>query len=431
MNAIDTKLEERELSGKPIRVGLIGAGQMGQEIVAQIGEMVGMEVAGVVDLTEDRAGLAYTFSRKQKPVELVSNVEKAAQVNREGKWVIGTDSRLLTGNPQIDVIVDATGQPEIGAEISLDAFNHHKHVVMMNVECDVTIGATLRRMADNAGIVYSLASGDEPAAVIELIRFCRAIGHTVVVAGKGKNNPLDIHATPEEWRKKAQERHIANPRLMVEFVDGSKTMVEMSAVSNATGLLPDVPGMHGPHALVKELTTVFRPSTEKGILSKIGVVDYAIGDIHPGVFVIFTTENRRIMDGPAMKALGDGPYYLLYRPYHLCSGEVPLTVARAVIYGESSGHPLDRPVSECVAIAKKDLEVGEELDMIGEYCYRGSIETAARARYEKLLPLGLARGCIMKKAVPRDTPITYDMVEMTRDSVLLQLRKIQDNMLRR
>jgi predicted homoserine dehydrogenase-like protein len=426
VNAIDLKLEEREITGNLIKVGLIGCGQMGQEIVAQVGQMVGMEVLVVVDVTLERAQSGYSFSKKQKPFVTAKTVEEATKATRSGNWVVATDFKIATNHPDVEVVIEATGVPEIGARVALDSINNRKHIVMMTVECDVTVGPILRQMADNAGIIYSLASGDEPAALIELYRFARAIGHQVICAGKGKNNPLDIYATPLQWASKAKEHSITNPRLLVEFVDGSKTMVEMCAVSNATGLVPDIRGMHGPKALVNELTRIFCPKKDGGILEKTGVVEYAIGDIHPGVFVIFTSDNQRIKDGPAMRALGKGPYYLLYRPYHLCSGEVPLTVARTVFYHESSGHPLNKPVSECITVAKKDLKAGEALDMIGEYCYRGSIELADIARAQHLLPLGLAKGCVLKQDVPCDTFITYDMVQIVNDTVLLQLRKIQD-----
>jgi predicted homoserine dehydrogenase-like protein len=425
MNAIDHRLEEREREGTPVRVALVGAGQMGQEIIAQVGEMVGMEVSLVVDLTIDRARRGYSFSKRKKDIVEARTAAEADKAIRAGKWVVATNAGVATSAPCVAALIDASGSPELGATISMAAINNKKHIVMMNVECDITIGPILHQMALNAGVVYTMASGDEPAAIMELYRFARAIGFTVVAAGKGKNNPLDIYATPDSLAEKARARDMS-ARMLCEFVDGSKTMVEMAAVSNATGLVPDRPGMHGPRCNRDDLVKTFVPVKDGGILSRAGVVDYAIGDVNPSVFLVFTTDNQRLRDGLVQRDMGPGPYYLLLRPYHLCSCEVPLTVARAVFYGESSGHPRHTPTAECFALTKKDLKSGQALDGIGEHCYRGGIDLAETARREKLVPLGLVKGLVLKRDAPRDTPITWDMADIRDESVLLQLRRIQD-----
>ena len=426
MYEIDTKLEQREHDGNPIQVGLVGAGQMGTEIITQIGEMVGMEIAVVVDISEQRALQGYSYSKKQAEVITTGDLAEATAAVKAGKKIATTNYQLATSLPQVEAVIDATGSTEMGAIVALDAMNHKKHIVMMSVECDVTIGPILRQMAENAGVVYSLAAGDEPAATIELYRFAKALGFTIVSAGKGKNNPLDIYSTPADVKTKADERQMS-ARMLCEFVDGSKTAIEMASVSNATGLIPDVRGMHGANATRETLKDVFCLKEHGGVLNQSGVIDFAIG-VHPGVFVIVTTDNQRIKEGLSQRTMGDGPYYQLFRPYHLCSVEVPLTVAQAIFYHESSGHPLKNLVSECITIAKKDLKAGEVLDGIGEYCYRGSIDLAEVARRENLLPLGLAKGCVLKTDVPKDTVITYDMVEIVNQSVLLQLRRIQDQL---
>jgi len=422
MNEIDRKLEEREKDGHPIRVGLIGAGQMGTEIVAQVGEMAGMRVSVVVDVTLDKAARAYAVSQRGPQPVATDDLAEAARALASGSPVATTDYRAATSLPGIDAVIDATGVPEMGAVAAIDAIENRRHVVMMNVECDVTIGSLLSGRARRAGVVYSLASGDEPAAIIELCRFARALGFRIVAAGKGKNNPLDVRATPDDVRGLAAKRGMS-PRMLVEFIDGSKTMVEMAAVSNATGLVPDVPGMHGPRVMRRDLTEVFCLRSQGGILEREGVVEYAIGDVHPGVFVIVTTDNPTVRAGLVQRDMGTGPNYLLFRPYHLCSIEVPLTVARAVFYGESSGHPLPTPTSECVAIAKKDLAKGEVLDGIGEYCYRGSIDLAETAQACNALPLGLAKGCVTRMMIPAGSMITGDMVEPGAESVLRRLRE--------
>ncbi|MEA5033749.1 MAG: SAF domain-containing protein [Sphaerochaeta sp.] len=424
MHEYDQKLVEREQAGNPIRVAVIGAGQMGTEIITQIGEMRGMQVSVVVDITSDKAVAGYGHSKHTNVVQVCTTLKEADEAHMAGKSIATSDYRLATRSRFVDAVVDATGSTEMGATIAMDAFHYKKHVVMMNVECDVTIGPILRQFAEDAGVVYSLAAGDEPAAIIELYRFATALGFEVVTAGKGKNNPLNIYSNPDTEREKALQRKM-NPAMLCEFVDGSKTAVEMAAVSNATGLVCDIRGMHAAHATVDELKHVFIPKEDGGILDRKGIVDFAIG-VHPGVFLVVTTDNKRIQDGMVQRDMGEGPYYTLYRPYHLCSIEVPLTVAQCVLYGESTGHPKARLTSECITIAKRDLQAGEQLDGIGGYCYRGSIEQYSVAKAEKLLPLGLAKGCVVSKDISRDTPITYDMIEAVPEGMHVYLRNIQD-----
>jgi len=431
MYEINEKLDALERDGKPIGIGLIGTGQMGKDIIAQIGKMRGMRMRVAVDLDAQTAYDAYRYSDRRDDIVVTADPAEAEHALKDGKS-IATDNYKLAIQPEaIHSVIDATGSPEMGARIALDCVFHHKHIVMMNVECDATIGPFLRKMFDRAGIVYSLTAGDEPGAIVELWRFAKALGFNVVAAGKGKNNPLDIYANPgqSEWIEKARARDM-NPQMLVEFVDGSKTMIEMAAVSNATGLRPDVRGMHGPHCNVNELTRIFSERSQGGILLRSGVVDYGIGDIHPGVFVIVTTDNQRIIDGLVQRDMGNGPNYLLYRPYHLCSIETPLTAAQAVIYGESTARPLQRLTSECLAIAKKDLTSGQVLDGIGGYCYRASIDCYDTAEAERALPVGLAKNALLIRDIQKDCVITFDDVKLPEDSVLLQLRRIQQTMLK-
>ena len=427
MHAINEKLAERHAQGTPVVVGLIGAGQMGQEILCQVQLMKGITIPIVVDVTFERAQLACQMARID-PARVVStnDANQAREAIQTGRWVAATDWRLVMSMPGVQAVIDATGSPELGVMIALESINAKKHIVMMNVECDVTVGPILRQWAANAGVVYTLAAGDEPAAILELYRFATALGFEIVAAGKGKNNPLDPYATPEALAEKARARDMS-ARMLCEFVDGSKTVVEMCSVANATGLVPDVRGMHGAAATRDTLPRVFCPKSEGGVLDKKGVVDFAIG-VHPGVFVVFTTDQPRLKHGLIQRDMGPGPNYLLFRPYHLCSIEVPLTAAQAVIYGESSGHPGRKPVAECIAVAKRDLRAGETLDGIGECCYRGSIDRVEITRREKLLPLGLAKGCVLGRAVPRDQAIGYEDIDHQPESLLLQMRKIQDQL---
>lgn len=426
MNAINERLWEREVRGKPVTLGLIGAGQMGQEILCQVQLMKGVRVPVVVDVSFERVERAcHMAGLPPERVVRVTDPDEARRAMAADYTVAATDWRVVTALPEVQVVVDATGVPVVGAAVALAAIEARQHIVMMNVECDATIGPLLHRKAQEAGVIYTLAAGDEPAAIIELYRFATALGFEVVCAGKGKNNPLDITATPDALAEQAKARDMS-PRMLCEFVDGSKTAVEMCSVANATGLVPDVRGMHGAPATRDTLHRVFCPQTAGGVLQRKGVVDFAIG-VHPGVFVVFTTDQPRLRHGLIQRDMGRGPYYLLFRPYHLCSIEVPLTCAQAVIYGESSGHPLPHPVAECIAIAKRDLRAGETLDAIGETSYRGSIDTVTNARAENLLPLGLAQGCVLGRDVRCGQPLRYDDVETLPDTLLTRLRREQDD----
>ena len=227
---------------------------------------------------------------------------------------------------------------------------------------------------------------------MELIEFASALGLRIVAAGKGKNNAFNRDAVPDDYREEATRRNM-NPRMLVEFVDGSKTAVEMTAIANATGLMPDIPGMHGPKADRDDMAKVLIPKDDGGILNRMGVVDYTIGKgVAPGVFVIVRADHPRIIERMDDLHIGHGPYYAFFRPYHLTSLEVPLTCARIMLYGKPDMVPLPRPVAEVCALAKRDLRAGETLDFIGETCYRSWTMTVADARAQDALPVGLLEG---------------------------------------
>jgi predicted homoserine dehydrogenase-like protein len=427
MYEIDKKLERLEKDGTPIGTALIGTGQMGSEIIAQVGLMKGMRIRIAVDINTDAALGAFRDAGYTGDIAVTDNEHEAALAMAEGKPVVTKDYRLAISRNEVQAVIDATGSPEMGARTTLECIRHKKHITMMNVECDITAGPVLRDLCHSAGIVYSLTAGDEPGSIIEVYRFAKAIGFEIVAAGKGKNNPLDIYANPGVLAEKAAQRKMS-AKMLCEFVDGSKTSIEMAAVSNATGLVPDVSNMHGPRVNIRDLSRVFALEKDGGILKHKGVVDYGIGDINPGVFVIFTTESQKLRDALVQRDMGEGPYYLLLRPYHLCSCETPLTVAQAVIYGESTGYPGRRLYSECTAIAKRDLKAGETLDGIGEYCYRVGIEKYEDALALKALPAGLAKGAVLTRDFAKDSVITYNGVRFEGESVLRNMRNVQDNL---
>jgi predicted homoserine dehydrogenase-like protein len=416
--------------GRPIRIGLIGSGEMGTDIVTQCQQMTGITVSAIAEINIPAAKKALTIAGLAP--ERFTVAESKSQFNdamTAGHVAITNDAQAVCTNDQIDVIIDATGRPAVGAAIGLTAMEHGKHLVMMNVEADVTIGAYLQHEAKRLGVVYTLGAGDEPSSCMELINFVTGLGYPIIAAGKGKNNPLNIDAVPSEYMAEAERRHM-NPRMLVEFVDGSKTMVEMAAISNATGLIPDCPGMHGPAATMSELETTLCPIADGGVLSRKGVVDYSIGKgVAPGVFVVVEMAHPRLRERMRDLKLGNGPYYTFYRPYHLTSLEVPLSCARAVLYGSSDMRPLAHPSSEVCAVAKKDLKVGDTLDAIGEYTYRAWIMTYDGAATAKAIPCGLLEQAKVTKPIKKGELITYQNASVDTTSGIVKLRKRQDDLL--
>ncbi|MBI4045738.1 MAG: homoserine dehydrogenase, partial [Devosia nanyangense] len=339
-----------------------------------------------------------------------------------------TSNDLLVTNPLLDVVIDATGKPGVAADFCLSAMEHGKHLVMMNVEADVTIGPYLKKEADRLGVVYSVGAGDEPSSCMELIEFASALGYRIVSAGKGKNNPLNHDAVPDDYREEAIRRNM-NPRMLVEFVDGSKTMVEMCAIANATGLVPDVPGMHGPNVDRDNLAKMLIPEADGGVLKKKGVVDYTIGKgVAPGVFVVVEAEHPRIIERMDDLHIGKGPYYAFFRPYHLTSLEVPLTCARIMLYGKPDMVPLAQPVAEVCAVAKRDLAVGETFDAIGETCYRSYTMTIGDARAAHAVPVGLLEGGKVLQPVRKGELLTTRNATPDTGTNLYRLRQRQDQM---
>lgn len=427
---LHTELQAYAASGRTIRVGVVGAGQMGEGLVAQMQLMVGVRARAVADVRPGRA--AEVFRSANIPVEQIvetNDPDLAAQALEANRCVATTDAYLLTQLPGIDIIVEATGVPEVGAQVALNTILGRKHIVQMNVETDATVGYVLRRMANAAGVVYTLTAGDEPGSTMELYDFAVSLGFTVVCAGKGKNNPLDRYATPDTLGEQARTKQM-NPKMLASFVDGSKTMVEMTSLGNAIGFVPDVRGMHGPTATPKTLAEIYIPETQGGILSQTGVVDYGLG-IAPGVFVIFTTDHPKLVRDLKYLSLGKGPYWALYRPYHLTSLETPISIVRAVLKGETTAATDQKPVAESVAYAKRDLHAGDMIDMLGGFSVYGMIERADLAHNQKLLPLGLAPGNRVIRDVAKGEPLTYADVALDETQTIVQLRRMQDTMVGR
>lgn len=397
---------------------------MGEGLVAQMESMYGMRAMAVADVVGGRAYQALV-SAGVPTTEIVEtdDTDEAAEAIASGRRVASTNPRVTWSWP-LDITVEATGIPEVGAQVALGAIQAHKHVMQMNVETDATIGWILRKMANEAGVIYTLTAGDEPGTTMELYDFAVSLGFEVVCAGKGKNNPLDRSATPDTVAAQAVEKQM-NPKMLASFVDGTKTMVEMTSLANAIGFVPDIPGMHGPTATPKTIAQVFSPPDGGGVLSRRGVVDYGLG-IAPGVFVVFTTDHPKLVRDLAYLSMGPGPYWALYRPYHLTSLETPISIARAVIKGETTIATDTPPTAETVTVTKRDLYAGEVIDGLGGFMTYGMIYEASEARSSNALPLGLAPGARLIRDVAAGDTVRYDDVELKSDMTIVDLRRRQD-----
>ncbi len=507
MYNMNRKLAALEAAGTPIQVGVIGAGQMGRGMVTELVLIKGERPAICADINIELAKHAFMYAGvTEEQIVQTDNVEEAEAAIAAGKYVATSDSYLATSCPSIDVVVDVTGVPDVGAKIALDAIAAKKHIIMMNVESDVVIGPLLYKKAQEAGVVYTGTNGDEPGAVMELYDFAEAIGFKVEVIGKGKNNRLDRDCNPDTVMEEATRRKMSpkmltafkdgtktmvemtaqeagvvytgtngdepgavmelydfaeaigfkvevigkgknnrldrdcnpdtvmeeatrrkmSPKMLTAFKDGTKTMVEMTAMSNATGLVPDVIGGHGIASDVKGLNDMYRLKEDDGILNKHGVVEYVRG-IAPGVFVTISTDNDEIAYQMGYHSMGPGPLWTLYRPYHLCNLETPLTIGRAVVYHEGVIVPKGGLVSEVITVAKKDMKAGEHLDGIGGWTSYGSIATHEEAKEKGYVPFGLVnKNAVLKKDVKRGQLLTYDDVAIDETTLIYKLRKEQD-----
>lgn len=426
------RLADRARTKGPIRVGLVGAGQMGTGLISQMERMEGMRIVAVADVIPGRATEAYRESGvpDSHVIVLDDDPDKAAEYVAEGLRVATTNAAFLTQIDTLDVILECTGIPEVGAQVCYAAIQSGKHIVNMNVEADATIGYALSKLAAERGVVYSLVAGDEPGSIKELYDFADALGFEVVYVGKGKNNPLNREATPDHVREAAARQRM-NPKMLASFVDGTKTMVEMTAIGNSIGFAPEVTGGRGPVCSVRELPLIFAPREAGGIFEGTHAVDFAIGDVAPGVFVVFTTDQPKIVRDLRYLRLLAHPehnYWVLYRPYHLANLEAPITVARVVLDREATLATHRAPVAETVAYAKRDLHPGDKVDALGGYTIYGMIERADVARAQSQVPIGIAVGGTIVKPVRAHQPIHYHEIELDTDQVIYKLRLMQDEM---
>jgi predicted homoserine dehydrogenase-like protein len=422
-----SKLKKRSSEGNPIRIGIVGCGQMGSGLAHTINNIEGMRVTAIADIAVERGIQTYTeMGHSADEIVVTENIGKAQDAIKAGKVVVTPDAFQMPVLDSLESLVEVTGVPDIGARVAYDSIMNRKPIIMLNVETDITIGVYLDRLARKMGSVYTVASGDEPGVCKMLYEQAILMGFEVVTLGKGKNNVINLEATPESCAEEAASKDM-NPKMLSAFKDGTKTMVEMAAVSNATGLVPDVPGMHGPKVEVDDLLKVFIPAADGGLFSKSGVVDYSTGAIAPGVFAVVRSYDARIRKEMKFITLADGPYYLHFRPYHLCDLETPQSIAEAVLLGEvtvtaSAMH------AEVVCTAKRNLNPGERLGGIGGTDWYGKIMTYPDARSQKAVPIGIGANAVVRNPIQRGSIITENDVILDDSTFVYKLRRLQDAM---
>ena len=436
---LHSKLMERDAAGKPVTVGLIGAGKFGTMFLSQARLTAGMHVVGVADLDVTRA-------RSQLKTAGWPAVSYAAvsldDAHKQRATFVNSDAMSLIADPRIEVIVEATGVPGAGIAHALKAIEHGKHIVMVNVEADALAGPLLARRAKAAGVVYSLAWGDQPALICEHVDWARAAGFKVICAGKGTRYLPTYHkSTPDTlWEildqyLQIRDRNSINPKMFNSFIDGTKSGIEMTAVCNATGLMPQSDGLGFPPATRFELADVCKPINEGGTLEKAGVTEVT-SSVHRdgsnvphhlalGTYVVFEGETeyaRRCFKEYTMLPDSSGKYAALYRPIHLIGLELGISVASCALRNEPTGAPTGFR-SDVVATAKRGLKTGEMLDGEGGFCVWGKQTPADVSLSKGLLPLGLAQNVKLKRDIPEGGALKWSDVAYDSNDFAVKVRR--------
>ena len=422
MIIVDTALEKRQAEGNPVRVAMVGAGYMGRGIALQIEQYIsGMQLVAISNRTLAAAERAYREAGIDE-VEKINTVAQLEEAVIRGNYAITENAMLLCEAQGIDAIIEATGHVEFSAHVVMKAIENRKHIILMNAEIDATIGPILKVYADRAGVVITNADGDQPGVMMNLLRFVKTIGYNPVLAGNIKGLQ-DRYRTPETQKGFAKEHNIT-PQMATSFADGTKISMENAIVANATGFKVGKRGMYGPRCThVSEVVNLF-PMDQ---MLNGGLVDYILGaEPGPGVFVLGYNNHPDRQSYMKYFKMGDGPLYAFYVPYHLPHLEVPLTVARAVLFQDAAVAPLAGPVCEVITVAKRDLESGEVLDGIGGFTCYGVIENAEVSQAENLLPMGLSEDCRLIHDISKDRAVSYLDVELPSGRLCDMLRTEQD-----
>jgi predicted homoserine dehydrogenase-like protein len=405
---LDTILAHRVLEGTYIRVGVVGAGTMARMIIRHLSTSAcGIRLCAIANRTRTRAEQLSSILRIDN-VRHPRSVAELDQVVHDGETAIIEDAMMFCRSESIDVVVEVTGTIEFGAQVTLEAIKHGKHVVLVNAELDSTLGPILKQYADRHSVVITNTDGDEPGVAMTLLRYLRSNGLKTVAAGNLKGI-IDRYRTPETQRAFAL-KHNQDPMKVTSFADGTKLSMEAAVLSNASGFSVGQRGMYGPACThVNEIAGLL---PEEQMLDG-GLVDYALGaEPHTGAFVVVHESDSEKQKEMAYFKMGKGPFFVFYTPYHLPQVQITSTIARAVLWHDATVAPMGAPVCEVVAVAKRDLKSGERLDGIGGFMSYGSIENSGVVHDEDLLPMGMSEGCFLSQDVRKDEAIRLQDVEI-------------------
>jgi predicted homoserine dehydrogenase-like protein len=427
MILVDTALAKRQKENNPIRVGIVGAGFMGTAVAFQICKHVqGMELVAISNRKIEKARNSYVNADITE-IHEVSSMSQLENNIRQGKYSITDNAMLLCEAQGIDAIIEVTGAVEFGANVAMRCIQHGKHIILVNVDVDGTVGSILKVYADKAGVIFTNSEGDQPGVIMNLYRFVKSLGVKPVMCGniKGLHDPYRNPTTQEGFAKQWGQ----SPVLVTSAADGSKISFEQAIVANGVGMRVAKRGMYGPTVppgtTIKEALNLF---PLEDMLEGPGIVDYIVGisEPAPGVFILGTHDHPYQQHFLKLYKLGDGPLYLFYIPYHLCHLEIPYSVARAVLFNDATLAPLGKPYVDVVATAKTDLKAGQVLDGIGRYTLYGLCENSDITYRENLLPIGIAEGCILKHDIPKDQVLTYDDIILPEGRLIDKLRSEQN-----
>ncbi len=423
MIIVDTALRAREEQGKPIRVGMIGAGFMGQGLTNQIVNSVpGMRMAAIYNRKPQRAVDVYCYAGREDVVRADTQAGLDEAIRR-GVPVVAEDPFTITRSPEIDVLLDVTGSVEFGAQVLLEGFRHGKSAVLMNAEVDATIGPILRVYARRHGVILSACDGDEPGVQMNLYRWVRGLGLIPRVIGnvKGLQDPYRNPTTQKGWA----ERWGQNAAMVTSFADGSKISFEQTIVANATGFKVRTRGMSRGVEYDGSIMDIQKLYDIEELRALGGIVDYTVGPALTKVFCLAEHTDPKQRHYLSLYKMGDGPLYPFWIPYHLVHFETPNAIARVALFGDELAPPLGGPVVEVCAVAKRDLEAGEVLDEYGMYMTYGEAVNADEMSAMRYLPEGLVEGCTLRRPVARDQVLTYDDVALPEGRLADRLRAEQ------
>jgi predicted homoserine dehydrogenase-like protein len=420
MILVDKALAGRAESGKPVNVGIVGAGFSGRTVAYQIvHSFPGLRVVAIANRTLAAARDAY-LAAGVEDIRTVATAAALDQAIQDGRAAITDDAEVVCKAGGVDVVLEATGTIEFGAGVVLKAIANGKHIILLNVELDATLGPIFKVYADKAGVVYSNSDGDEPGVAMNMIRFVRSIGLKPVLAGNLKGL-YDRYRTPETQRGFA-EAHNQKAATMASFADGTKLSMELTVLANGTGFGVGKRGMHGPAlSHVNDSGAFFADKLVEG-----GMVDFLVGAAPSnGAFVLGYSQDPVKAAYLKYLKMGTGPLYVFYTPFHLPQMEIPLTIARAALFHDATIAPLGAPSCDSIAIAKRDLKAGETLDGLGGFTCYALVENYDCGVREKTLPIGISEGCTLKREVAKDQAITYDDVSLPAGRLCDRLRQEQ------